>query len=929
MKSVLKHALICSALSLSIVGPPARATVTFVGNDFTTDGAWRTADVIKTNDIDGDNVYGSDGYFLPGAETFGYANPLLLGTNTLITTAQFCIDALPPYVVGLQFTNAEVGSTWGGGSSGEDGPLDAVLDSLGQASVLVPSLGTTTNLFLSLDCSDAPGFRLTLIFGNNPNALTFFDTALSGTDGNTNIPNLDDPLGMYVTVNDGSGAVSQLSGDPSLAGQSSGFTTYQSWDISAGATNISITIGLNGTANAIPRLSGIAIDALPVTQPTILTPLSGAGTYYEGNPVVLTVVGGGTGIGYQWLFNSNVIIGATNWWEYTIPNTATNNSGNYQVVITNSVGSITSAVAVVNVLAPPTTIVYEDQFTGSGGALNGRFPDTFGTNTAWVAGTVWDYDGTEAYGSGTGNAYLPFVPEPGRIYTLSATIQDTTSDAGSWTAMGFAGSDGSLNSQWHTVNNPVGWTLVRGNSIANDPNQTFIGPGTDGGSAGYSPSGFTTYSVILDTTPASAANWTFTFTANGSVVRAATPFGGSGPTIDYVGLGMINANGDCYVQNFTLSQQVPFSPPFFSVEPVGGTNFVGENKTLSVTVGGSDPLSFQWQKNSNNISTATNSILTLTNLQPSDSGSYRVHVTNPLDLSAGGTNSAAASLLVVTPVVTTIYQDYFTNDSSGFLNGNPPDNVGTNTWVAAPAWGSDGTEAVVGTEGYGSVSANAFLPFVPQAGHVYTLSANIDNTGGDEWIALGFANGDATNIIWQGANNPVGWALERTDGSGQDNQAFVGPGTAGGTDTGFAPTGGLVNYAVILDTRPTNASAWTFTFQSNSNTLVGPTTFGGSGPTITTVGLGAYELVAGVVQDFTLTMATAPSQAPILKIARQGGSVILSWPTSAAGYSLSGSTALGSGASWQSVGGSPTVVNGTNQVTVPITGNAQFFRLAN
>lgn len=925
MKAVIKQAAFCAALTVSLLEISAQAKISFVGNDFTTGSAWRTTSVVKPDDIDSDNVYGSDGYYLPGATTFGYVNPLLISTN-VINTAPGGINAIPAYIVDLQFANSELGCTWGGGSSADDGTMDLVAGSLGQTSVLVPALGTTTNLVLSLLCSNAPAFRLTLIFGNNPNALTYFETASSGTDGNTNIPNLDDPLGMYITVNDGSGAVSQWSGSESLADQTNGFTTYQSWDISAGSTNINITIGLDGTTNTVPRLSGIAFDSVPITTPTILIPLSGGGSYYQGNPLVFTITGGGPSIAYQWLFNSQPIASATNGWQYEIQSATTNDSGNYQVIITNSAGSATSAVAAVTVLAPPTTVIYEDEFSGSGGALNGRYPDTYGTNTAWVAGTVWDYDGTEAYGSGTGNAYLPFVPQPGRIYTLSATIQDTTSDSGSWTAMGFAGGDGSLDSQWHTVNNPIGWTLVRGSSIADDPNQTFIGPGTDGGSAGFSPIGFTSYSVILDTTPAVSTNWTFTFTANGSVIRSATQFGGSGPSISYVGLGMINASGESYVQNFTLSQQVPFSAPYFSTEPTGGTNFVGETKTFSAAVGGSDPLTFQWQKNSNNIPNATNSVLTITNLQSTDSGSYRITASNPL----GSTNCVAVKLTVVTPIVTTIYLDHFTGDSAGFLNGNQPDTAGTNSWVAGPAWTSDGVEAV-GNSQNTSASDNAFLPFVPQAGHVYTLSATIDCQDGTGWLALGFAGGDSTNSDWQGDNDPVGWGLARPDGT-DDNQVFVGPGTSGSFDTGFIPDGPN-NYSVSLDTRPASSADWTFTFLLNSNSVYGPVEFGGSGPTISYAGLGAYggngNYASGTVNDFTLVMATAPVTAPILTITQVGNSVIVSWPTSAFGYSLTEAAAPTAGTFWQVVGGSPTVVNGTNQVTVPVTNSAQFFRLAN
>ncbi len=59
-------------------------------------------------------------------------------------------------------------------------------------------------------------------------------------------------------------------------------------------------------------------------------------------------------------------------------------------------------------------------------------------------------------------------------------------------------------------------------------------------------------------------------------------------------------------------------------------------------------------------------------------------------------------------------------------------------------------------------------------------------------------------------------------------------------------------------------------------------------------------------------------------------SVIISWPanSSTAGYSLQSSPALGAGATWGAVPGTPVIVNNTCQLTVQVTGREAFFRLA-
>ena len=66
---------------------------------------------------------------------------------------------------------------------------------------------------------------------------------------------------------------------------------------------------------------------------------------------------------------------------------------------------------------------------------------------------------------------------------------------------------------------------------------------------------------------------------------------------------------------------------------------------------------------------------------------------------------------------------------------------------------------------------------------------------------------------------------------------------------------------------------------------------------------------------------------PLLNLQTQGGSIIVSYPTNAVGYTLQSSHLFGSACSWQPVTNSA-AVNGTNwNVTLPITGASVFFRL--
>jgi hypothetical protein len=83
-------------------------------------------------------------------------------------------------------------------------------------------------------------------------------------------------------------------------------------------------------------------------------------------------------------------------------------------------------------------------------------------------------------------------------------------------------------------------------------------------------------------------------------------------------------------------------PPFIVTQPTNQTVTAGTNATFSVTAGGTAPLSFQWRLNDSEITWATNSSMTLTNVQISQAGSYSVVVTN-----AGGPVTSSNALLTV------------------------------------------------------------------------------------------------------------------------------------------------------------------------------------------------------------------------------------------------------------------------------------------
>ncbi|MFN7137923.1 MAG: immunoglobulin domain-containing protein, partial [Limisphaerales bacterium] len=120
------------------------------------------------------------------------------------------------------------------------------------------------------------------------------------------------------------------------------------------------------------------------------------------------------------------------------------------------------------------------------------------------------------------------------------------------------------------------------------------------------------------------------------------------------------------------------APPVILLQPESQSPAIGTSATLSVKAGGAAPLQYQWTFNGTNLLNATNSSLTLNNIQGANSGSYRVLVSNVY----GNVLSSNAVLTVVTdpipPTVTvsTPAANAVLTTSPVQMTGTASDNVG-------------------------------------------------------------------------------------------------------------------------------------------------------------------------------------------------------------------------------------------------------------
>ncbi len=472
-----------------------------------------------------------------------------------------------------------------------------------------------------------------------------------------------------------------------------------------GQTQTSLTVSNVQSANAgsyavvVTNIVGITtstVATLTVWTPPKITSQPQSLTNLSGTDASFSVgVTGTYPLSYQWSFNGTNLLSATNS-TLTLPAVQTNNAGSYSVIVTNFDGAATSTVATLTVWVLPSVTTSPQSQTNLVGATpnftvgaTGTQPLSYqwqfnGANIAGATGTSLSVGPLQTTNAGgysvvvtniagattSGVAALTVWVPPG----ISANPQSQTNLSGSTASFSVsAGGTQPLSYQWLMNGLPLSGATASNltlNSVQTNNAGSYSVVVTN--VAGLATSTVATLTVwvvpTFTTQPVSLTNLVGTAASFSAAAYGTAPLsyqwqfngtnigGANGTSLSFGSVQTNNAGSYALVitnvagaSTSMVATLTVWVPPTISSQPQSTTNLTGANVNLSVTAGGTSPLSYQWLFNNAIVAGASSSSLTLSNAQLSSAGSYSVIITN-----VGGaiTSTVATVTMWVLPTIT-------------------------------------------------------------------------------------------------------------------------------------------------------------------------------------------------------------------------------------------------------------------------------------
>jgi hypothetical protein len=449
-----------------------------------------------------------------------------------------------------------------------------------------------------------------------------------------------------------------------------------------------VTIAVEPGAGGIAVISGLQVASVPPPEiPFIITPPANQSVVPGARATFNVLAIGVTPLGYQWLFNGADIPAATNV-SYNVTNAQSANAGSYSVVVTNGFGIVTSAPALLSLVAPAATLI-DVAFTGdqatpeTGFAATGLTSNDFWNSFMFNTPPWLKLDFVDGTSSGAGLA-------------VSGAANDAPDD-GAFDPMYASYFQNSPNSSMRvTVTNLVPAVYdfyLYGHGYLDIETSVFdltVGNVNYGSEA--------TTSTAAWTSPVWQEGVQYVEFTNVSV------FPGQTVTITVAP----GTSQYCALSGVQMSSVGPLAQtPAILTQPAYEDVIQGSAATFTTVAGGTPPFAYQWLFNGVDIPSATNASYTVTTAQLSNSGNYSVIVTNAY----GSITSAVAALAVITPPNTLIDVAITTAPATG-KTGLAATGVSTNDfWNTYPiSYGSlpnlqfvDGAASGVGMYGSGGI----------------------------------------------------------------------------------------------------------------------------------------------------------------------------------------------------------------------------------
>ncbi|MDB6024341.1 MAG: Immunoglobulin I-set domain protein [Verrucomicrobiales bacterium] len=231
------------------------------------------------------------------------------------------------------------------------------------------------------------------------------------------------------------------------------------------------------------------------------------------------------------------------------------------------------------------------------------------------------------------------------------------------------------------------------------------------------------------------------------------------------------------------------NPPTFILQPSNQTVMTGSNVTFSIAIGaGPMPNTYQWQFNGNNIVDATNSFLTLTNVQTANQGNYWAVVNNGY-----GTVTSSTALLTMLDLPTALNSTGLTWSTSGSAAWFAQTNISHDGFQAAQSGVvANGQSSALQTTVTGPGTLTFWWMFAPSTSPFFnTLS--FSSSQGNNSASVGVTSGWQQKTFYLGVGQQtLTWTYSRhafssAQSTGRVDEVSFTPGGTPPTITSMSP----------------------------------------------------------------------------------------------------------------------------------------------